>query len=569
MKNLTIRKKFIPKLLLTLLPLVIFINLYNLKITYLLRDNAASSGSELSSIYMREMDTTLTDLHTWLVNTSNDTAHMSAFSSDDLSKRIEEQNYFTALIKNAENLYPALDTAFIISTKYSSSTIISNKNISIDEYQEFSQLATMISKYHQTNSYDWTALRIPNETSCCLCSFIALDDTVLGIVVKPQTLLSSMPFALDHTKNFVLAKHDGYVLMTTLPKQYGSGIDLTGDLSKYYVTGDKKNIIVCGAQSTVGPFRLMMLTSESEIEQDIAWAKWISFILLFVSIITLIAIIVRFRVDVIQPLEKIDDAIEKVGKSNFSQQLIPNKEAREFITIYDTFNHMTNQIKKLKIENYEQLLHKQQAELHFYQAQIKPHFILNCLTTIQNLSRQSKTEELNYFISDFSSFSRYLFRTDFTLVSLRDELAQVKHYISMQELRYPDLIFYAEDIENTLSDFKIPAMLIQTLVENSIKHGMDEDSGISIFIHCQKVFMPDSNYVHIIIEDSGSSLPQTILSVINDFHSDHTVLGFGLKNILTVLELTYGNSYSIHADNLLSGGVRIRISICAKLEEQF
>lgn len=561
MKNPTLRKRFIPKLLLILLPLVIFVNLCNFTITRALRDQAASSGSEFSAIYMREIDASLSDLRRWLVNLSEDTEHLAKFSSDDASEREQEQQYYSGLLNEAMELHPTLDMAFVISTNYPYVVTSSSKNVTFEEHQAFTELAKEIAGYRKPFDTDWTAMFAPAENECWLGSIIVLDNVVLGIMVKPQTLLSAMPFALDTKKKFVLAKHSGTVVMTTLPEEYGEGIDLTGDLSSYYMTGAKGNIIVSGAESTVGPFRLMSITSDAEVQSDISWAKWLSLVLLAISVITLIGVVVGFNSDVLKPLEKVDNAIKKVGQAKFDQHLVPQNEAREFVDIYNTFNRMTEQIETLKIEKYEQLIHKQQAELRFYQTQIKPHFMLNCLTTIQNLAKQGKAEELARFISDFSSFARYMFRTDFTLVSLHDELEQVKHYISMQELRYPDQIFYVSDTDNALSDFQIPAMLIQTLVENSVKHGMDDKTGISIFVQCKETQIESKTGIQISVEDNGGGFPEEVLSAINNSRANQLVLGFGLQNVSAVLGLIYGDAATLQVENIPGGGARVVIKI--------
>jgi two-component system sensor histidine kinase YesM len=164
-----------------------------------------------------------------------------------------------------------------------------------------------------------------------------------------------------------------------------------------------------------------------------------------------------------------------------------------------------------------------------------------------------------------SSFSRYLFRTDFTLVSLHDELEQVKHYISMQELRYSDMIFYVLDIEPELYTYHIPAMLIQTLVENSLKHGMDENKGISIFVQC-KVFQNDGhNGLQISVEDNGSGFPIPVLAAVNDPLADQSTLGFGLQTIKATLGLIYKESVSIQAENIPGSGAKVVITILKSL----
>ena len=86
---------------------------------------------------------------------------------------------------------------------------------------------------------------------------------------------------------------------------------------------------------------------------------------------------------------------------------------------------MTSQIEQLRIAHYEETIRKQKAELRFYQTQIRPHFILNCLTTIHNLALSGETQKLTAFTTAFSGFARGMFSTDFAPVTVADELRQV------------------------------------------------------------------------------------------------------------------------------------------------
>ena len=112
----------------------------------------------------------------------------------------QEQRYFTGLLEDAVELHPTLDMAFIISTKYPCSAITSGKNVTFEEYQAFSQLAQTIAQYGKPFDTDWTAMKLPNENECWPISIIVQGDIVMGAVAKPQTLLSSMPFALGYRK---------------------------------------------------------------------------------------------------------------------------------------------------------------------------------------------------------------------------------------------------------------------------------------------------------------------------------------------------------------------------------
>ena len=214
---------------------------------------------------------------------------------------------------------------------------------------------------------------------------------------------------------------------------------------------------------------------------------------------------------------------------------------------------MAGEIRQLKIENYERLLHKQQAELRFYQSQIRPHFILNCLTTIRNLAQQNRQEELEQFIDAFSGFARCMFRTDCAPIRVRDELKQAEYFIALQSVRYPERIFYLADAGEDALEAQLPAMLIQTLVENSVKHGLDEGSQLSVFVKCTL----EAGSLTVAVEDSGGGFSPSALEAVNAGQSS----GFGLKNLRATLALLYGDRASMVVKNIPGSGASVTVVI--------
>ena len=86
------------------------------------------------------------------------------------------------------------------------------------------------------------------------------------------------------------------------------------------------------------------------------------------------------------PLNKLIDAMNQLKKGNLDISMHGKSEFEEFQTLNDTFDSMTAEIKKLKIEVYEEMLKKQRTELLYLQEQINPHFLTNCMSLIRNLS---------------------------------------------------------------------------------------------------------------------------------------------------------------------------------------
>lgn len=91
--------------------------------------------------------------------------------------------------------------------------------------------------------------------------------------------------------------------------------------------------------------------------------------------------------------------------------------------------------------------------------QIRPHFFLNAMTTISSLSQREKNREIQRYIDALSKNIRYMFQSGLHTVTLGEEIRHIENYFEMQELNYPDCVFYYIDIPKELEMWKIPQML--------------------------------------------------------------------------------------------------------------
>ncbi|WP_038862859.1 sensor histidine kinase [Vibrio campbellii] len=112
-----------------------------------------------------------------------------------------------------------------------------------------------------------------------------------------------------------------------------------------------------------------------------------------------------------------------------------------------------------------------QAEIKLLHAQVNPHFLFNALNTISAITRRDpdKAREL---IQNLSHFFRSNLKQNINTVTLKEELAHVNSYLSIEKARFTDRLEVEIDIEPKLLDIKLPSFTLQTLVENAIKHGI-------------------------------------------------------------------------------------------------
>ena len=112
-----------------------------------------------------------------------------------------------------------------------------------------------------------------------------------------------------------------------------------------------------------------------------------------------------------------------------------------------------------------------QAEIKLLHAQVNPHFLFNALNTISAITRRDpdKAREL---IQDLSQFFRSNLKQNINTVTLKEELAHVNSYLSIEKARFTDRLEIKIDIDSELLDIKLPSFTLQPLVENAIKHGI-------------------------------------------------------------------------------------------------
>ena len=117
-----------------------------------------------------------------------------------------------------------------------------------------------------------------------------------------------------------------------------------------------------------------------------------------------------------------------------------------------------------------------QAELRALRAQISPHFIYNALAAVAG-DIHARPEEARELLIDFAEFTRYLFRDGRSYVTLGEELAYVERYLRLEQARFRDHLHVTLDIPTETRGAVVPAMSLQPLVENAVRHGVERRAG--------------------------------------------------------------------------------------------
>lgn len=225
----------------------------------------------------------------------------------------------------------------------------------------------------------------------------------------------------------------------------------------------------------------------------------------------------------------------------------------ELESVSGKFKELLRKIQGLKIAIYEKELAEQKAELEYTQEQIKPHFFLNCLSLIHGIADKNNEGEIVEITTVLSDYMRYIFQDSKKQRDVEEELEHIEAYIRIQKLRYGEEAFSFEaTTDGDIGEWKVPSLLLQTLVENSVVHGVSLDRKSEISLYLTNETYEDGEYLYICISDTGNGFSKEALDAIeNDtpiiYHGRHHV---GISNIKRRLALMYGERASITCSNM-------------------
>ena len=190
------------------------------------------------------------------------------------------------------------------------------------------------------------------------------------------------------------------------------------------------------------------------------------------------------------------------------------------------------------------------AKVEALKSQINPHFLFNTLTSISSLIR-SEPEMARTLINKLSGLLRRLLRSDAHFVALRDELALIDEYLDIEVIRFGPKLRVRKEIEPSTMDVIVPSMILQPLVENSIKHGLSRKIGAgTIVIRSRR----EQARVVIEVQDDGTGF---LLERLDQPMSS----GIGLTNVRERLRVIYGAGYQLRLTSEPGRGTTATIEI--------
>lgn len=236
----------------------------------------------------------------------------------------------------------------------------------------------------------------------------------------------------------------------------------------------------------------------------------------------------------------------------------------EFDELNDAFYQMSSELKT----SMDSLIETRQQELKSrslaLQSQINPHFYYNSLSSITVLAENGQTDEVIQFSRNLTSMMRYITHGNMQIVTLSAELTYIQKYMYCMKVRYQSSLNYVIDVDDSLYNIEIPKLLIQPLVENALKYGINCEPPWEIQVKSEIT----KDYWLIHVSDSGPGFTEEALAQIGErFHRADATIGMpetkidglGMLNVYQRWKLYCKENYIFEYSNQPEGGSRVSI----------
>ena len=321
-----------------------------------------------------------------------------------------------------------------------------------------------------------------------------------------------------------------------------------------YLRDDVNNRIYTRNYSELTGWSAVGVVNVDELIKDKSSIIDFYFRLAGISILFAMTFAVLISTTITNPIKMLENTMHEVEVGNFDvrSEIELNNEIGH---LSKTFNVMISRIKDLMEKTVRDEEEKRRSEIRALQAQINPHFLYNTLDTIIWMSAGGKNDEVVEVTSALARLFRISISKGENLVTLLNEVENIKSYLTIQKMRYEDKLSWRVDVPPGLLGLMTPKLILQPIVENAVYHGIKmSQAGGEIAISARTA----GDRLTITIADSGVGMTAEQLEQLFVPRPD-TDRGIGVINVNNRIRLCFGEEYGLHYFSAPGEGTRVEI----------
>ncbi len=275
------------------------------------------------------------------------------------------------------------------------------------------------------------------------------------------------------------------------------------------------------------------------------------------AVLILVCLVIIFLIyfSISTPIKRMVVTCQKISGGSLNERIRDNSRD-ELAYLSNNIDNMVERIKELLEHQQGQEKKKRELELQMLQYQINPHFLFNTLNTLRLVASMNQDMVVSNGIQSLSELLKNTLINKNEFIPIGEEIANLKHYFSIQNIRYAGNFHVYYEIKEELLSFLTPKLILQPLAENAVMHGNYNDGTVlEIWVRCYEV----SGGIILELADNGKGFDSSME------YKPKGLGGIGNQNVNDRIRLYFGEEYGLHIESRPGHGTICRVVI-AKIE---
>lgn len=533
---------------------------------YKMRLQSAEANEKMSEVYVEFLDSSVDSLNKILLQSSRNNSEMRQLQKayGNMERYMLKQDILQKL-EDWSLVYTVVDGIFIYSEEAREDTFLCQVGRNGRGWQLNDVKEIIKEREGKFSSNTWELIHYNNTNY--LIRLICGIDSCCGAWINVASL--GLPLNIGE-KNMTLFLDQNDQILSDIPQEL-SGISAlpqadSGKLTKL----NHKNYLTIIKESRMLPISMAILIPEKEYMGHIYAFQNALGLIIGLSLLSFPLLWRRLSKYVTSPVNELIYSMNEVQKGNLSVRVENQSQFQEFSETSAYFNNMVAEIQTLQRDVYERQIREQKIELQYLQTQIRPHFFLNTLNVIYSFSLVKRNDLIEKMVVCLSKYFSYMFRATDALSTLKAEKEHIENYVELHRLRYQNKFICRLEIEEVLLDAKVPPLVIQTFVENSLRYGILPDKTLELELVAETAIIDEKQKLKVTVTDNGPGYDKKVVAAVEngqDIAEAHGH-GIGINNVRARLKLIYNGEASIRLFNIPGLGACTEIILPLEFMEE-
>ena len=290
------------------------------------------------------------------------------------------------------------------------------------------------------------------------------------------------------------------------------------------------------------------VTSDDVAKYSTAFISRVTWVVIaLMAGVLLVALWLSMRI--VQPLTDIQVSMQRIERNlDDNRMSLPEEGFAEYASLAHSYNVMLRRIRGLMQETVDRQEQLRRMEIGALQEQINPHFLYNTLDSIVRVMETGRTPEAIEMVQALAKLFRLSINNGDYFLNVEQEMDYARNYLTIQQVRYKKRFKYELYMDESIKDLPCPKIILQPLIENSLKHGMSDMPGCTLIVRARQ----EGYNIVLSVEDDGLGIPPEKLKKLQEMLRDDSNImvkksryGIGLRNTNRRIKLLYGSDYGL------------------------